>query len=152
MQIVFLVTKMLQMYFSNMSYFVRVGAHGSLFTGTVWFCNGCQTFSCWGRTESSSSGAWFPLWIICNQSEQQAFLIVLFVSECVSEYYVLYVEMRQIIVVRLSVYWGSSSVFVMNLHSCSHSLHTLRDYLICFCWFFLAIIEAASPTLFGHSL
>lgn len=151
MQIVFLVTKMLQMYFSNMSYFVRVGAHGSLFTGTVWFCNGCQTFSCWGRTESSSSGAWFPLWIICNQSEQQAFLIVLFecVCVCVSEYYVLYVEMRQIIVVRLSVYWGSSTVSLWWTYTHVATLFILWGII----WFvFLAIIEAASPTLFGHSL
>lgn len=137
MQIVFLVTKMLQMYFSNMSYFVRVGAHCSLFTGTVWFCNGCQTFSCWGRTESSSSGAWFPLWIICNQSEQQAFLIVLFECEWMCEWifcplcrnetdYCCQIKclLREL-----------HSVFVMNLHSCSHSLHTLRDYLICFCFF-----------------
>lgn len=162
MQIVFLVTKMLQMYFSNMSYFpnmsyfVRVGARGSLFTGTLWFCNGCQTFLCWGRTESSSSCAWFPLWIICNQSEQQAFLIVLFVCVCmcvwVSEWILCplcrnetdYCCQIKCLLRELH------SVFVMNLHSCSHSLHILRDYLICFC--FLAMIEAASPTLFGHSL
>lgn len=75
---------------------------------------------------------------VTNQNSRRFSLYSLWVrvSECVSEYYVLYVEMRQIIVVRLSVYWGSSSVFVMNLHSCSHSLHTLRDYLICFCCFF----------------
>lgn len=152
MQIVFLVTKMLQMYFSNMSYFVRVGAHGSLFTGTVWFCNGCQTFSCWGRTESSSSGAWFPLWIICNQSEQQAFLIVLFVSMCEWILCPLCRNETDYCCQIKCLLRELHSVFVMNLHSCSHSLHTLRDYLICFCLFFLAIIEAVSPTLFGHSL
>lgn len=49
---------------------------------------------------------------VTNQNSRRFSLYSLWVcvSECVSEYYVLYVEMRQIIVVRLSVYWGSSTV------------------------------------------
>lgn len=41
---------------------------------------------------------------VTNQNSRRFSLYSLSVSECVSEYFVLYVEMRQIIVVRLSVY------------------------------------------------
>lgn len=92
-------------------YFLRVGACGSLFIGTLSFCNGCQTYSCLSE-ESYSLFALFPRYVnhFSTQSKQGrlfslysffcCFVVNVF---CVKEN-VMYVEMRQIIVVRLSVY------------------------------------------------
>lgn len=43
-------------------YFLRVGACGSLFIGTLSFCNGCQIYSCLSE-ESYSLFALFPWYV-----------------------------------------------------------------------------------------
>lgn len=90
-------------------YLLRVGACGSLFIGTLSFCNGCQTYSCWVQNGIILFICMISLvcesFLICNSIRTgQAFFIVQFFCVRVCERYVLYVkeevlyvEMRQLL-------------------------------------------------------
>lgn len=131
-------------------YFLRVGARGSLFIGTLSFCNGCQTYSCWVKNGIILFICTISLvcesFIVCNSIKTgQAFfsLYSFFSCECpVCKEQVVCVEMRQVIVVWLSVYWGRSTASLWSTYIYVAALFRL--------WLF-AIIKAASPALFGHS-
>lgn len=119
--------------FSKYVYFVRVGARGSLFTATLWFCNGCRTFSCWVKnrielfkrmisfvcesfvTNQNRAGCFLVLFFPCRY--YFCVCVLMFCSLCRNE--TDYCCQIKCLVRELH------SVFVMNLNSCSCSLQVL---------------------------